>query len=231
MGPGEAIEALVGDSPDNPVHPYENLITGPDGRIPTNLSGGLKARGHPVGGTGLFQIAENYLQITERFPNRDAQVPIAKLGISHSIGGPGNNNYVTVIEAANSRRRRDAVVQPRLHFESPSRRPERATAADLDGANATVEGATTIHVRGSGGAPLHVALLNIDGRRVFAKMDHAPRDEEPLEEVLAGQKVRLLVKDDGDQYFQIPRGHSFEMSRLVEAIRRRVPRWPAGEET
>ena len=32
----------------------------------------------------------------------------------------------------------------------------------------------------------------------------------------------LLVKDDGDQYFQIPRGHSFDLARLVHSIRRRV---------
>ena len=40
--------------------------------------------------------------------------------------------------------------------------------------------------------------------------------------MLAGQKVKLLVKDDGDQYFQIPRGRSFDISRVVDAIRRRV---------
>ena len=56
-------------------------------------------------------------------------------------------------------------------------------------------------------------------------MDHAPREGELAEEVLAGQKVRLLVKDDGDQYFQIPRGHSFDIGRVVKAIRRRVPGW------
>ena len=67
-----------------------------NGSLPTNLSGGLKARGHPVGGTGLFQIAENYLQLTERFPNPRAQVHHAKTAISQSVGGPGNNNYVTI---------------------------------------------------------------------------------------------------------------------------------------
>ncbi len=226
-----ALEALVGDPRQAPLHPYENLMTGPHGRIPTNLSGGLKARGHPIGGTGLFQIAENYMQITDRFPNRDAQVPRAQIGISNSIGGPGNNNYVTILESSDSSRVRDAVVPPRLHFESRARRPEREAAHHLDGSQATVEGATTIHVTGGSGPPLHVALLNINGQRLFAKMDHAPRDEEPFEEVLAGRRVKLLVKDDGDHYFQIPRGRSYEVGRLVEAIRRRVPRWPGAEET
>jgi len=40
------------------------------------------------------------------------------------------------------------------------------------------------------------------------------------EEVLAGQRVKLLVK--GDAYFQIPRGRGFDLGRLVDTIRRRV---------
>src|SRR5512145_716408 len=116
--PGRVIEELVGDPRREPVSPYEHPVTGPRGRFPTNLSGGLKARGHPVGGTGLFQIAEAYLQLTDRFPNRRGQVAGAKIGICQSVGGPGNNNYVTVLESAASRRRRDAVPAPRLHFES-----------------------------------------------------------------------------------------------------------------
>jgi len=223
--PEDVVAMLVGDPAligEAPVHPYDHPYTGPRGRMPTNLSGGLKARGHPVGGTGLFQIAENYLQIAERFPNPAAQVRDARIGISNSIGGPGNNNYVTILEASGSRRRRDKVPTPRLQFESPRRRPERAGASDLDGASATVEAATTIHVRAGGGEPLHVALLSIGGRRVFAKLDHPPREGERVEEVLAGRKVNLLVKDDGDQYFQIPRGRAFDVGGIVAAIRRRV---------
>ena len=60
-----------------------------------------------------------------------------------------------------------------------------------------------------------------DYRRVFAKLDHAPRDGELPEEALAGKKVKLLVKDDGDHYFQIARGHTFDLGRIVKSIRRR----------
>jgi len=202
--------------------PYTHAISGPGGSLPTNLSGGLKARGHPVGGTGLFQIAENYLQLTDRFPNRRAQVRGATTAISHSIGGPGNNNFVTILERSDSRRRRDRVAPPRLHFESRAGRPEREGVSQLHGAEATVEAATTIHVRAGGGPPLHVALLSIDGRRVFAKLERAPADAEAPEEALAGQRVRLLVKDDGDHYFRLERSRSFDLSRVVQSIRRRV---------
>ncbi len=222
VDPDEAIEVLVG-KPGSPVmNPYENPITGPRGRLPTNLSGGLKARGHPVGGTGLFQICENHLQITDRFPNRAAQVPNATLGISNSVGGPGNNNYVTILEATSSRRVREPVPRPRVHFESPKRRPERAGTATLHGLNAVVEAATTIFVTADGGKPLHVALLSIDGRRVFAKLDAAPSDGAAPVEILAGTKVKLLVKDDGDQYFQIRQTQGFDIGGLVQSIRRRV---------
>jgi hypothetical protein len=34
--------------------------------------------------------------------------------------------------------------------------------------------------------------------------------------------VRLLVKDDGGHYFQIPRGRSFDLGRVVKSIRERV---------
>jgi len=217
-----ALEALVGDPEGEAVSPYANPTTGPSGKIPTNMSGGLKARGHPVGGTGLFQIAENFLQLTDRFPNPRAQVRHAKTAISHSIGGPGNNNFVTILERADSRRRRDPVAPPRLHFESRQGRPERESASPLHGAEATVEAATTIHVRAGGGPPLHVALLSIDGRRVFAKLDREPTDAEMPEEELAGQRVKLLVKDDGDHYFQLQRSRSFDLSRVIASIRRRV---------
>jgi len=220
--PGRVVEELVGDLRRDPPSPTEHPVTGPRGRLPTNLSGGLKARGHPVGGTGLFQIAECYLQLTDRFPNRRAQVPGAKIGIAQSVGGPGNNNYVTILESSSSRRRRSAVPAPRLHFEASRRRPERGAASGLHGAQATVEAATTIFVTAGGGPPVHVALLSIDGRRVFARMEHAPREGEPLAQVLAGQKVKLLVKDDGDHYFQILRGRGPDLGQFVQAIRRRV---------
>ena len=225
------IEALVGDPRREPGDPLEHPVTGVRGRLPTNLSGGLKARGHPVGGTGLFQVAENYLQITQRFPNPAAQVRGARIGISQSIGGPGNNNYVTILESTSSRRRRAFVPPPRLHFESRRSRPAREASAALHGASATVEAATTIHVTAGEPAPVHVALLSIGGRRVFAKLDRAFSDEQAPDESLAGQKVRLLIKDDGDHYFQVPRARGFDVGRIVSSLRRRVARRPESGES
>jgi acetyl-CoA acetyltransferase len=225
----DAIDALVGPLKGAPGDPLDHPVTGVRGRLPTNLSGGLKARGHPVGGTGLFQIVENYLQIAGRFPNPRAQVRGARVGISHSIGGPGNNVYVTVIESTERARSRAHPPKPRLHYEAIEERraaaaPERG-AAKLHGQRATVEAATTIYVTASGEpGPVHVALVKIDGRRAFAKLDHPIAEGAAPEEVLAGQSVKLLVKDDGDQYFQVDRGRSFDFASLMRRITRRVGR-------
>ena len=201
----EVVEALIGDPKTEPGDPLSHPATGVAGRVPTNLSGGLKARGHPVGGTGLFQIGECALQLLDRFPSPRAQVRGASIGIAHSIGGPGNNVYVTVVERSDTLRLPEAVPEPRLHFEAIPPRPA-PDLSQLDGAHAVVEAATTIHVTAEGQpGPIHVAVVDLDGTRVFARLDPEEGLDEPPEEVLAGQRVRLLVKDDGDHYFQVDR--------------------------
>jgi acetyl-CoA acetyltransferase len=219
----EAVEALVGSLRRQPISPYANPTTGVGGRIPTNLSGGLKARGHPVGGTGLFQIAETYLQITDRFPNPAAQVANARVGLAHSVGGPGNNVYVTIVESSDSRRTRSEPAVPRLQYESPRKRQSDTERTLPGGGSAVVEAVTSIHVTsGDVTPPVHVALLTIGGRRVFAKLDQPLEGDEPLEQILTGQKVRVLVKDDGDHYFQLPQSRGLDLGRITRALRRRV---------
>jgi acetyl-CoA C-acetyltransferase len=57
------------------------------GRIPVNTSGGLKAKGHPVGATGTAQAYEIYLQLTQQANRR--QVKDAEIGLTHNVGGSG----------------------------------------------------------------------------------------------------------------------------------------------
>jgi acetyl-CoA C-acetyltransferase len=57
------------------------------GRIPVNTSGGLKAKGHPVGATGTGQAYEVYLQLTGRAGKR--QVRDAEIALTHNVGGSG----------------------------------------------------------------------------------------------------------------------------------------------
>ena len=55
------------------------------GQIPITTMGGLKARGHPIGATGLYQACEIVLQLTERAGEN--QVPNAEIGMMQSVGG------------------------------------------------------------------------------------------------------------------------------------------------
>jgi acetyl-CoA C-acetyltransferase len=57
------------------------------GRLPVNTSGGLKAKGHPVGATGTAQAYEVYLQLTGQAERRQAKN--AKIGLTHNVGGSG----------------------------------------------------------------------------------------------------------------------------------------------
>jgi len=65
----------------------ENGETRLGGRIPVNTSGGLKAKGHPVGATGTAQAYEIYLQLTGQADKR--QVKDAEIGLTHNVGGSG----------------------------------------------------------------------------------------------------------------------------------------------
>jgi acetyl-CoA C-acetyltransferase len=61
------------------------------GKIPVNTSGGLKAKGHPIGATGAAQIAEIVTQLRAEAGPR--QVDGAKVGVTHTLGG----NTATVL--------------------------------------------------------------------------------------------------------------------------------------
>jgi acetyl-CoA C-acetyltransferase len=61
----------------------------PEGRIPIATRGGLKARGHPVGATGVYQIVEVVQQL--RGEAEGTQVADARVGMTQNIGGSGSN--------------------------------------------------------------------------------------------------------------------------------------------
>jgi acetyl-CoA C-acetyltransferase len=61
----------------------------PTGRVPIATRGGLKARGHPVGATGMYQIVEVVQQL--RGEGGETQVPGARIGMAQNIGGSGSN--------------------------------------------------------------------------------------------------------------------------------------------
>jgi acetyl-CoA acetyltransferase len=72
-GPGEGVKLL------------ESGATGLNGRIPVNPSGGLLARGHPLGATGVAQVAEAYWQLSGQAGPR--QIGSPKVALTHVTGG------------------------------------------------------------------------------------------------------------------------------------------------
>ena len=57
------------------------------GEKPINTSGGLKAKGHPVGATGVSQVVELWEQLRGEAGGR--QVDGARIGMTHNMGGIG----------------------------------------------------------------------------------------------------------------------------------------------
>jgi acetyl-CoA C-acetyltransferase len=67
------------------------------GRLPVNLSGGLKACGHPVGATGIKQIVELVIQLEGRAGKR--QLKNAQVGLAHNVGGSGATAVIHILKA------------------------------------------------------------------------------------------------------------------------------------
>lgn len=69
----------------------------PNGRVPVCTRGGLKARGHPVGATGIYQIVEVVQQL--RGECKGTQVDGATIGMAQNIGGSGATILTHILKA------------------------------------------------------------------------------------------------------------------------------------
>lgn len=69
----------------------------PTGSIPVMTRGGLKARGHPVGATGVYQVVEVVQQL--RGVCGQTQVPDARIGMAQNIGGSGSTIITHILMA------------------------------------------------------------------------------------------------------------------------------------
>ena len=69
----------------------------PNGRVPVCTRGGLKARGHPVGATGMYQIVEVAQQLRSECDK--TQVDGAKIGMAQNIGGSGATIITHILRA------------------------------------------------------------------------------------------------------------------------------------
>ena len=75
----------------------EAEVTSVGGALPINPSGGLKAKGHPPGATGVAQCVELFHQLRGEAVN---QVDGARIALAHNIGGPTAVAGVTILEGS-----------------------------------------------------------------------------------------------------------------------------------
>jgi acetyl-CoA C-acetyltransferase len=67
-----------------------------DGALPISTFGGLKARGHAIGATGVYQVAEVVLQL--RGQAGDNQIADVKRGMALNLGGLGSAAVAHILE-------------------------------------------------------------------------------------------------------------------------------------
>ena len=83
-------------APGKGVQAVASGRTAADGNLPINASGGLKARGHPVGASGVAQIVEIARMLRGESTAKLKRAP--RRGLAQSIGGLASNNFVTILE-------------------------------------------------------------------------------------------------------------------------------------
>ena len=68
------------------------------GRIPVNVDGGLKAKGHPIGTTGVSMLVELTKQLREEVKPKKRQAPLKNyVALAHNTGGTGHYGFVTIL--------------------------------------------------------------------------------------------------------------------------------------
>jgi acetyl-CoA acetyltransferase len=137
-------------------------VTAAEGRLPVNPSGGLKARGHPVGASGLAQIVE----VVKRLRGESASKRQFNRGLTQSTGGLASNNFVTILE------RTDASLPRTPGFPQPARQVAKSRPAKMPMSNeGVIETFTILYVTPDGFLPpLALALVREqNGRLIVAQ--------------------------------------------------------------
>ncbi|MFA5515907.1 MAG: thiolase family protein [Desulfuromonadales bacterium] len=175
-------------------------LTGPNGRFPTNLTGGLRGRGHPLGATGMIQVVENHRMIRQgRFA----------AGLSQSIGGPINNNVVILLEATEHFQGRENIPYrpeklPVLSRLKPPSVSLPALFAERNRIGARLVAATSRHDPKSG-SPMDSLLLftaPVQGRhyRFLVALDPVAREAlsglRPGDRILLEKRGELLTVNE-----------------------------------
>jgi acetyl-CoA C-acetyltransferase len=92
-----ATEDLGFFAPGEGPHAVDEGRTSLGGDCPINTSGGLKAKGHPVGASGVAQIIEVFHQLRGEAGARQLPNPNLEVGLAHNVGGTGGTCVVNIL--------------------------------------------------------------------------------------------------------------------------------------
>ncbi len=189
-----------------------------EGPLPVNPSGGLKARGHPVGASGLAQVVE----VAKRLRGSTSTKREFKRGLAQSTGGLGTNNFVTILERADS----PEVQSPNLPFSHTvlPTPPKKAALPAVMSDEGEIETFTILYVTPDGFLP-PVALALIrdrNGRLMMAQgEDHV--------QLKIGREVYLRRIDD--VYLFTVKSQLQKVQESLKRLLRRRAASPAKEES
>jgi hypothetical protein len=178
-----------------------------DGELPINPSGGLKARGHPVGGSGVAQVVEVAERLRGNVKTKSKHEP--RRALAQSTGGLGANNLVTIIERVEGDRRQNSWPPPHNHAR-PIRRQKSTPASPSE--EGLIETFTILYVTPDGFLPpLALALVrDRAGQLIMAQ-------GEDVAHLKIGRDV-YLRQLDGGYVFTV----KSQLRKVREAIRQLV---------
>jgi acetyl-CoA acetyltransferase len=155
-----------------------------EGPLPINPSGGLKARGHPVGASGLAQVVE----VTKQLRGQTRSKREFRRGLAQSTGGLGTNNFVTILERTGAPQVQSPAL-PALSPVTPATSKAASPAAVSD--EGEIETFTILYVTPDGFLP-PVALALIRDRNGRLLMAQGEDDVQ----LKIGREVYLRRIDD-----------------------------------
>ncbi len=185
-----------------------------DGVLPINPSGGLKARGHPVGASGLAQVVDVVQRLRGQAPGKRE----FRRGLTQSTGGLGTNNFVTILERPSA-----PVVQNLWEpaaMPAPGT-PQKGPAHLRETVEGIIETFTIVHVTPDGFLPpLALALIRArEGNLLMAQGE----DDTHLK---IGQEV-YVRRMDGVYLFTV----KSQLQKVQEAFARLWRRRSTGDAT
>jgi len=195
FGPVNLVDLGLVDRQDALHALLDDEITGPQGRFPTNLSGGLLARGHPLGATGMVQVVEDHRMLLE--------TPQYHMALAHSIGGPINNNVVTLLEKTDHYESRQdhhpfkPTGLPKLAAPKPKGLSLETLFVEHQRVKARFHCATTRFNKD--GEPLNSIVLlraGIGRKRYEFLIGTGPGEYERIQHMRPGQEIRLGKRGD-----------------------------------